>query len=153
MRKPGPFTEGVLLAVASSLLPGPLTAQAQQASAMYPFDGQWAVVLVCDDIKDKGSFVKGYTYNFVVTVTGGRLEGAYSKAGTPDSLRYLGAVKADGDVAINATGTTGDPSYSVDHVAPGRPYAYHLSGRFSADSGQATRLELRPCTAHFTRLH
>jgi hypothetical protein len=113
------------------------------------FDGRWAVTLVCEDVRDKGSLIKGYTNRFVVDVQQGRLTGQRGQVGRPDSLTLDGFIQADGTAELKANGLTGNPEYSVGHVQASAPFAYRLRGTFTNRSGKATRIELRPCEATF----
>lgn len=126
---------------------GPSTAPSPNSSTA--FDGRWAVLLVCEDVKDKGGLIKGYTNRFFVDVREGRLKGQRGKVGQSDSLTLDGVIQPDGTAEINANGLTGNPDYSVGRVQSSRPFAYHLRGTFSQRSGKATRIELRPCEATF----
>ena len=115
------------------------------------FDGRWSVVLVCPDTTDKSGLVKGYEYDFAVSIKGGALEGEYGAPGHPASVFYSGQVGDDGTLEIAATGNTGQSEYSVGRMAQGTRYSYTLHGKLAGSSGQATRRELRPCTATFAR--
>ena len=112
-------------------------------------DGRWAITLVCEDVRDKGSLIKGYTHRFFVDVEAGRLTGQRGQIGRPDSLTLDGFIQADGTAEVTANGLTGNPQYSVGHVQASAPYAYRLRGTFTKRSGKATRIELRPCEATF----
>jgi deoxycytidylate deaminase len=115
------------------------------------FDGRWSVTLVCDDVRDNGALVKGYTYLFVANIKHGRLEAQYKKAGYPGSVTYIGQVQRDGTVEIMANGQTGNSEYTMGHATKGTPYAYLLKGNFSESNGHATRTAVRPCEAYFSR--
>lgn len=116
-----------------------------------PFDGRWSVVLVCDDTTDRNGPVKGYVYRFPVSIADGVIEGRNGSPDTPGSVRYSGTVASDGALEIVASGATGQPDYSVGRVARGTNYGYTLHGRLVGSTGEATRRELRPCRATFTR--
>lgn len=124
---------------------------AQDAMLSTEHDGKWLVALVCDDVKDKGGFVRGYAFTFPVDVKAGRLFGEHQERGSTATVRFEGTVAVGGALEIRATGTTGSPEYSVGYVPRGRPYGYTMTGQMSAKSGTATRRELRPCNAAFTR--
>ncbi len=96
--------------------------------------------------------VKGYEYNFTVTIRDGGLQGEYGAPGHPASVVYTGQVSEDGGLQINATGNTGRSDYSVGKVAQGTQYNYTMQGKLEQSRGQATRNELRPCTANFSKL-
>lgn len=113
------------------------------------YDGRWAILLVCDDVREKGALVKGYTNRFFVDVRDGRLTGQRGQVGLPDSLTLDGFIQTDGTAEINANGLTGSPEYSVGRVRSSVPFSYHLRGAFTKRSGRATRIELRPCEATF----
>jgi hypothetical protein len=113
------------------------------------YDGRWAIMLVCDDVRDKGSLVKGYTNRFFVDVQEGRLRGQRGQVGRADSYTLDGFIQADGATEITVKGFTGNPEYSVGHVQPSAPFTYHMRGAFTKTSGKATRIELRPCEATF----
>lgn len=114
-------------------------------------DGQWSVFLVCPDVRDSKGLVKGYDYKFVSTITAGRLEGQYGAVGAPAFLKFVGTVRDDGSLDINASGITGAPETTFGKINAGTPYSYTMQGKLESRSGQATRKELRPCTATFTR--
>ena len=120
-------------------------------AAGHAFDGRWSVALVCLDTTDKSGLVKGYEYNFAVTIREGAIEGAYGAPGHPASVFYAGQVSDDGTLEITATGNTGKSEYAVGKVAQGTRYGYTMQGRLVGSGGQATRRELRPCTATFAR--
>ena len=122
-----------------------------ETEPLFPFDGRWATKLVCDDTRDKKGFVKGYTWLFDVTVDHGKLKGQYGEVGAPSSVTYIGQVQRDGKVDIEARGNTGKTEYTVGRVARGSPFSYRMKGELSGSSGHATRTELRPCEATFTR--
>ena len=113
------------------------------------YDGHWAVSLVCEDFRDNGKFAKGYTSNFFVDVKGGRLNGQLGQVGMPASLTMVGVIQADGAVAIDANGLTGNPDVTVGRIRSGTPYSYRMRGAFTQAIGKATRIELRPCEATF----
>ncbi len=121
------------------------------SAADHPFDGRWSVVLVCPDTTDRSGLVKGYEYDFAVVIRDGALNGAYGAPGHPASVVYTGSVTDDGILEIAATGTTRQSEYTVGRVRQGTPYAYTMQGRLEKASGQASRRELRPCTATFAR--
>lgn len=121
------------------------------AAAGYPFDGRWSVVLVCPDTTDKSGLVKGYEYTFAVSIREGAVQGEYGAPGHPASVVYTGRVSVDGTLEITATGNTGRSEYSVGKVTQGTRYSYTMQGKLVDSSGQATRRELRPCTATFAR--
>lgn len=116
-----------------------------------PYDGSWGITLVCEDVQDKGALVKGYTNRFLVDVRQGHLTGQRGQVGRPDSLTLDGSIQADGTADIQANGFTGNPEYSVGHVRPSVPFSYHMRGTFTPRSGKATRMELRPCEATFSK--
>ena len=114
-------------------------------------DGRWSVSLACPDTRDQnGSTIKGYTYNFVVQVSGGQLEGE-GKSLPPAFVHFTGKVFADGTLAISANGVSGNPEVTVGKIPRGTPYRYTMKGKLDADRGKAERVELRPCTAEFAR--
>lgn len=117
-----------------------------------PFDGRWAVNIVCDDTRDKENRVaRGYTVNLIADVVAGRLTGSVGTPGKPGSLQLEGTIQPDGGAYFSANGYTGNPDVTVGRLQPGNPYSYHMNGRFGGSSGLATRVELRPCEARFTR--
>jgi hypothetical protein len=121
------------------------------AAAESSFDGRWSVVLVCPDTTDSTGLVKGYEYTFSISIREGAIQGEYGAKGHPASLVYTGRVADDGSLEIKATGNTGKYDYSVGKVAQGTPYGYTMQGKLVGSGGQATRRELRPCTATFAR--
>jgi hypothetical protein len=125
---------------------------AHAVAAVTPFDGRWSALLVCPDTKDKSGLVKGYEYSFPVTIRDGALQGQYGEPGHPASVTYTGQVSNDGVLEVHATGNTGRSDYTAGKVMQGTPYSYTLQGKLEQSRGQATRKELRPCTATFSRL-
>jgi len=109
-------------------------------------------VLVCADTHDRSGLVKGYEFDFVVTITDGKLLGQYGAKGRPSSVFYTGEVARDGTLEVNAVGNTGHADRTVGKLARGTEYSYTMTGRLDASHGQAVRRELRPCTATFGRL-
>jgi len=133
---------------APSLTAPPVVSSAGSSTA---FDGRWAVNLVCEDVADSGRVAKGYTLNFFSDVKEGRLTGQYGQIGQPGYLSLIGVIKADGSAEIKANGLIGDPKNAVGKWSSGTPYTYHMRGTFTPTSGKATRIELRPCEATFSK--
>ena len=125
---------------------------AQGSNAAAPFDGRWSVALTCPDTTDKSGPVKGYEYIFAVSIREGVVKGEYGVPGHPASVFYAGKVSDDGSLEITATGNTGRSEYSVGKVAQGTRYSYTMQGKLAGSSGEATRKEVRPCTAVFARV-
>jgi len=134
-----------------SLLSAVLLPQSAVA-APNPFEGRWSVVLVCPDTSDKTGLVKGYEYAFTVSIREGVVQGEYGASGKPSSLVFSGKVSDQGALEITATGNTGQSDYAVGKVAQGTRYSYTMHGKLDGAGGQATRRELRPCTARLTKL-
>jgi hypothetical protein len=124
---------------------------AVEAEPSYPFDGRWATKLVCEDTNGPKGTVKGYTWEFDVTIEHGQLNGQYGEPGKPSSGTYVGQVQNDGTADINVQGLTGKTDYTVGKVARGTPFDYPMTGKFSGSTGHATRTKLRPCEATFTK--
>ena len=122
-----------------------------QGGTAGPFDGRWSAVLTCADTTDRNGLVKGYQYTFGVSIQDGVVKGEYGAPGSPASLSIVGQVAADGTLEIAANGQTGRSEYSIGKLAQGTHYSYTMRGRLSGSSGQATRREVRPCTAVLTR--
>ena len=133
---------------APSLTAPPAVSSAGSSTA---FDGRWAVNLVCEDAAGSGKVAKGYTLNFFSDVTDGRLTGQYGQIGQPGYLSLVGIIKADGSAEIKANGLIGNPKLAVGQAISGTAYSYHLRGTFTPTNGKATRIELRPCEATFTK--
>src|SRR5512132_3371638 len=91
----------------------------QQQSAAAPaagsptFDGTWTVALSCPDFRQGTRLTKGYTYQFLVQVTGGILHGQHGTEGAPSWLRLDGTILPDGTANLTAQGLTGEPEYTV----------------------------------------
>ena len=109
------------------------------------------MLLVCPDTTDRSGLVKGYEYTFAVSIREGAIQGQHGAPGHPASIVYTGTVGDDGTLEIKATGNTGRSDYSVGRVAQGTQYGYTMQGKLVGSGGQATRRELRPCTATFAR--
>jgi len=89
--------------------------------------------------------------NFFSDVKEGRLTGQDGKIGQPGYLSLVGIIKADGSAEIKVNGLIGNPKLAVGKAISGTPYYYHMRGTFTPTSGKATRIELRPCEATFTK--
>jgi hypothetical protein len=105
--------------------------------------------VVCTNTAD-GAF--GYHLEFTAQVKDGVLHGEKGIEGSPGSIRLEGPIRADGSATLSARGTTSDAKFSVNAVAKGSPYAYHVAATFDDARGSGKRIELRPCELHFTRL-
>jgi hypothetical protein len=127
------------------------TARAQTLTSQVAFDGRWSISLTCDDVREKSALIKGYTLNFFGDIKQGRLTAQYGEAGLPSSLTIGGLVAEDGTAELTAQGLTGKPEYTVGQVQPSTPYSYRLRGKFTPTGGRASRIELRPCVAIFTK--
>jgi hypothetical protein len=114
-------------------------------------DGRWSVSLVCPDTRDRSGLVRGYRYDFDVVIDGGILKGQYGSPGAPASVSYTGKVHRDGSLEVLAQGNTGKRDYAVGRVDEGTAYAYTLHGKLGDTSGEASRREVRACTATFNR--
>jgi hypothetical protein len=130
-----------------------LTSHAQPApeNLSTVHDGRWSVYLSCPDINHAKGNARGYTYNFPVQVTGGRLAGRFDERVPPAFIHFTGRVLADGTLLIDADGLSGSPESTVGQIPRGTPYRYTMKGKLDADKGRADRVELRPCTAEFAR--
>jgi hypothetical protein len=129
----------------------PQYAAPSPTAASTVFDGHWAVSLVCEDVRYNGKLARGYTINFFGDVKDGRLKSQAGEVGLPGSLTMVGIIHADGAAEINVNGLTGNPDMTVGNVQRSTPYSYRMRGTFTAESGKATRIELRPCEATFFR--
>ena len=124
-----------------------LPAAAQPGPAS-PFDGNWAVTLVCPAASDGA---RGYTYRFPAIVGNAMLQAENGVRGTMEWLLVEGRIGPDGAALLSAQGLTGNPAGSVGRVAAMTPYAYHVRARFTPSHGEGTRVETRPCTMAFDR--
>jgi class 3 adenylate cyclase len=129
-------------------------APAPQPAASVPvarsrFDGNWSVAVACSNTAD-GAL--GYHLEFTAQVKDGVLHGEKGIEGSPGSIRLDGPIRSDGSATLSARGTTSDAKFSVNAVAKGSPYAYHVDATFDDARGSGKRVELRPCELHFTRL-
>ena len=125
-----------------------LAAWTVQAQAAGPFDGAWAVTLVCPQAAD-GVF--GYTYRFGAIVTDGVLHGENGTRGMPSWLALDGRIQPDGTALLAAEGLTGTPEYAMGRVPKMTSYRYRATARFGGTRGTGTRTEVRPCTLDFVR--
>ena len=139
--------------LALALILGPAAAWAQEKSLSTNHDGRWTATIVCEDFKsEKGPLAKGYTLHVPLTISAGRVEGTRERDyATSGELRYTGEVYSDGELVVRAVGATGKSEYTPNRVAPGTNFGYTLKGRLGTESGSATRVELRPCSATFFR--
>ncbi len=122
-------------------------AAAQATPSGERFDGQWTAFLTCAAFRNAAA----YTFEFGVVIRNGVLHGEHGHPDEPAWLTLDGVVQADGTAQLTAKGLTGMEAYSVGNVRRQTPYFYHVDAKFSATSGQGTRLELRPCSYVFTR--
>jgi hypothetical protein len=146
------YPEGSYSALAENRLRKLKAEQRTQTSATSTaFDGRWAVSLVCEDFRDAERLAKGYTAKLFSEVNNGRLSGQHGQPGQPSSFTMHGVIQADGIAEISVNGFTGNPELTVGRVRPSTPYSYRMRGAFTPVSGKATRIELRPCEATFSR--
>ncbi|MES2936589.1 MAG: hypothetical protein V4864_02830 [Pseudomonadota bacterium] len=126
-------------------------AQAPQPAAAAAYDGRWSVTLVCDDVKERDAFVKGYDFQFPAEIAGGQLKGQYGSRGAPGSMALTGTVAPDGTLELRAEGISGKSEHTFGRMAQGSPYRYTMQGKLEGNTGSARRRELRACTASFAR--
>jgi hypothetical protein len=126
-------------------------AHAQQTAPTTAFDGAWFVALDCADTKDRQGLVKGYEYAFPLRIVNGQLDGTHGEEGRPAWLHMTGEVREGGVLEIYAQGISGATDFSVGRIASGSKYSYTMTGRLEGSRGAATRREVRPCTATFSR--
>jgi len=129
----------------------PCFAQPATEALSTAHDGAWSVFVYCADTQDRAGLVHGYSYEFPVRIKDGRLEGRYDEKIPPAFVHFAGRVLADGTLHIDADGLSGAPDATIGKIARGTPYRYSMNGKLQADRGKAERVELRPCTADFTR--
>jgi hypothetical protein len=127
----------------------PLGAKAAR-TASTRFDGAWTVAIECPKVTD-GERVKGYAFRFPGTVKDGRLQAQRLTEGTPGFLRLEGAIDADGQAQLSASGLTSGPEYAMKGAPPGTLYTYGVAARFEAGRGTGRRAEGRPCTFTFVK--
>ena len=118
------------------------------AGAASPFDGNWAVTIVCSTTAD-GALA--FSYQFNATVNNGILHGEHGLRGSPGSLALDGPIGPDGHALFSAEGLTGAPAYNVGHVPELNKVRYHSNARFEGARGTGTRVETRPCDAAFQK--
>ena len=131
-----------------ALLASALAGWVAPCRAATPFDGTWAVTLVCPTAAD-GAF--GYTYRFNAAVVDGVLHGENGTRGMASWLALDGRIQPDGTGILAADGLTGSPEYSVGWVTKLTSYHYRVNAIFNAIRGTGTRTEIRPCTLDFVR--
>jgi hypothetical protein len=139
----------------STLLAGaiaalPCFAQPAPPELSTSHDGRWSVHLHCPDVRSQKGVVSGYTYDFVVQIRGGRLDGE-GRSAPPAFIRFTGQVFPDGTLEIDANGVSGNPETTFGKIARGTPYRYTMKGTLGSDRGKADRVELRPSTVEFFR--
>lgn len=143
------------LCLAAMLVSPAVVIAADSKAAARPvqdFNGTWSVALACDDFKPMtGDPVKGYAYEFSATIKDGALQAQRGQPGTPASVTYTGTVEPGGRVSIQAKGITGEQEFADGKVGAGKAYSYSMRGRLDLSQGTASRMELRPCKATFTR--
>ncbi|CAN5493361.1 caspase family protein [soil metagenome] len=137
--------------VVPNVVPSVVPSVAPSSGPSSSFDGQWSVALVCEDAQDRNKLVKGYKMNFPLEVRQGQMRGQAGAAGKAASLVMTGSIQADGTADIAVNGLSGNPDNVFGHINPGTPYSYHMRGSFTSASGKASRIELRPCVANFSR--
>jgi len=121
---------------------------APRAPSSTAFDGNWSVTVTCPAHADGTA---GYTIDVAARVKDGYLRGERGSEGASNSLRIEGAIRPDGSALLDASGFTGDPKYSVGHIASRSPYRYTVRAQFEGSTGTGKRLELRPCELRFAK--
>jgi hypothetical protein len=116
-------------------------------SAPAAFDGAWNTVITCAPAPG----ALPYTYRFSSTVKDGVLHGERGVKGLPGWLALDGRIAPDGSADIRARGLVGKSRYAVGERPTGTPYRYRIDARFTTNSGAGERVNLRSCTASFTR--
>jgi hypothetical protein len=124
----------------------PATASTPTAPAK--FDGIWIITEVCPAV----SGALGYAKSVAVQVSGGVFHGELGVKGKPDSLSLDGKIAMDGNVSGNASGLTGDKSYSLGGANPGTPYTFSIQGQIAGISGTGKRTNSgRNCNFGFVK--
>ncbi|WP_371436589.1 hypothetical protein [Polaromonas sp.] len=67
--------------------------------------------------------VKGYVFDFPVSVKAGALSGQRGDLGQASSFVLAGVIADSGEVRIEAQGFTGNPDYTLGHTHPASPYS------------------------------
>lgn len=111
------------------------------------FDGNWLTTIACSNFAE----AKGYTWQFYSQVRHGTLQGQYGTPGRPSSVTLTGQIQSNGAAMLVARGLSGDPDYTVGHVAQASPFFYHIAAQFQGAHGSGKRQETRPCDVTFVR--
>ncbi len=135
----------VIVAGIALLLAGHDPAHAQAAS---PFDGDWAVTIVCEKAADGAA---GYSLQFRGHVAGGALVAENGISGDPGYVKLAGQIQPDGSALLSADGLTNAPIYTLGRVAPLTRYHYTVRARFTGNQGVGTRIQARHCDLQFVR--
>jgi hypothetical protein len=111
------------------------------------FDGDWDTVLSCPN--SNGAL--GYSFKFVSTVKDGLLHGEKGRRDEAGWLQLDGKILDDGSADLYVDGLVGAAPYAVGQRPAGSKYGYHVTSKFTEQSGSGTRVEGRPCTVTFSR--
>lgn len=117
------------------------------------FDGNWMTTLTCPA---KGN-TDGYTWKIPSAIAGNQFRAERGTAGEPGYLLLEGAIAADGNATLTASGVVASRQYARGVFAhKGEDYSYAVKAHFSGDKGTGTRdagmgIVGRPCTFDFVR--
>jgi len=95
------------------------------ASTNTAFDGTWSVAVIAYDYKNPdGTVARGSVKRLSAKVKNGVLHGESGVRGVANWYELNGKIAADGTALLHATGTFGNPAYTVNHPTPNKPWAY-----------------------------
>jgi hypothetical protein len=111
------------------------------------FDGEWDTILSCPN--SNGAL--GYSFKFLSTVKNGLLHGEKGRRDEAGWLQLDGKILDDGSADLYVDGLVGAAPYAVGQRPAGSKYGYHVTSKFTEQSGSGARVEGRPCTVTFSR--
>lgn len=111
------------------------------------FDGDWDTILSCPN--SNGAL--GYSFKFLSTVKNGLLHGEKGHRDEAGWLQLDGKILDDGSADLYVDGLVGAAPYAVGQRPAGSKYGYHVTSKFTVQSGSGSRVEGRPCTVTFSR--
>jgi hypothetical protein len=146
IRAPGQAVMWLAVGFASFLAVG--AAEGSRAEdARGRFDGDWDTILSCPN--SNGAL--GYSFKFLSTVKNGLLHGEKGRRDEAGWLQLDGKILDDGSADLYVDGLVGAAPYAVGQRPAGSKYGYHVTSKFTGQSGSGTRVEGRPCTVTFSR--
>jgi hypothetical protein len=120
----------------------PFFAQNTKAgSAVTSFDGTWSVTVTAPEYKNlDGTVAHASVKRLLAEVKNGVLHGESGVRGAPNWYELNGKIAPDGSAILHASGTFGDPAYTVNHPRPNKSWAYNVDAHFDERHGTGKSL-------------